>query len=168
MMENRYKIQGKRFKVQDLGGFSCTLPLASASVQRGFSLISAIFLLVVIAALGTFAVTISTSQQQSAVLDLRGASAYQAARAGIEWAAYGVSQTASGVKWTGCVPTTTLNGLGGTLAPFTVTVTCATPTSYVEGSNKIWIYNVTSKANTSAAVGTLGYVERDITVKLGR
>ena len=44
-------------------------------IQRGFSLISAIFLLVVIAALGTFAVTLSTNQQQSAALDVLGARA---------------------------------------------------------------------------------------------
>src|SRR4030065_2779656 len=57
---------------------------AMTQFQRGFSLVSAIFLLVVIAALGTFAVTLSTTQQQSAALDVLGARAYQAARAGIE------------------------------------------------------------------------------------
>jgi autotransporter translocation and assembly factor TamB len=42
-------------------------------MQHGFSLVSAIFLLVVIAALGTFAVTLSTTRQQSAALDVLGA-----------------------------------------------------------------------------------------------
>ena len=82
--DSRYKVQGTRFKIQGtrykIQGFLAPLPLASA--QRGFSLISAIFLLVVIAALGTFAVTLSTSQQQSAALDVLGSRAYQAARAG--------------------------------------------------------------------------------------
>jgi Tfp pilus assembly protein PilX len=60
------------------------------NIQHGFSLISAIFLLVVIAALGTFAVTLSTTQQQSAAMDVLGARAYQASKAGIEWGAYQV------------------------------------------------------------------------------
>lgn len=164
MMKNRYKIQDKRCKVKDTGAFPCTLPLAS--VQRGFSLITAIFLLVVIAALGTFAVTLSTTQQQNSSADVMGVRAYQAARAGIEWAAYGVSQ-ASGVQWTGC-PANSFNvgTLGGTLAPFTVLVTCPAPASYVEGTTTFWSYDVSVMAKTAATVGTPGYIERDINVKL--
>ena len=72
--------------------------------QTGFSLISAIFLLVVIAALGTFAVTLSTAQHQSQILDIMGARGYQAALAGIEWASYNVNQQPvnSQVAWAGC------------------------------------------------------------------
>jgi MSHA biogenesis protein MshP len=136
-------------------------------LQQGFSLISAIFLLVVIAALGTFAVTLSTSQQQSSAHDVMGARAYQAARAGIEWAAFGVSQTASGVQWAGCTPATNIGVLGGTLAPFNVAVAC-TSSSFVEGASTIWIYNVTATAKTAGNPGDTGYVERVISVKLGR
>ena len=162
-----HKEQCTGHKVQEPGNVPCVLPIASA--QRGFSLVTAIFLLVVIAALGTFAVTLSTTQQQAAAADVMGVRAYQAARAGIEWAAFGVSQTASGFQWAGCVPTTTFNAgtLGGTLAPFKVTVTCPAPASYVEGTATIWIYNVTSVA-TAGTVGSPGSVERDVTVKLGR
>lgn len=136
-------------------------------LQQGFSLVSAIFLLVVIAALGTFAVTLSTSQQQSSALDVMGARAYQAARAGIEWAAFGVSQTAPGVQWAGCAPTTNLGALGGTLAPFSVVVTC-TASSFVEGTSTFWIYDVTATAKTAGSPGDIGYVERVISVKLGK
>ena len=87
-------------------------------IQQGFSLVSAIFLLVVIAMLGTFAVTLSTTQHQSAAMDVMGSRAYQAARAGIEWAAYHVSTKNPGEKWDGCTATTpasSITGLGGTL-----------------------------------------------------
>ena len=134
---------------------------------RGFSLVSAIFLLVVIAALGTFAVTLSTSQQQSSALDVMGARAYQAARAGIEWAAFGVSQTAAGVQWAGCASPPSFGVLGGTLAPFSVAVTCAAASS-VEGTSTFWIYDVTATANTAGNPGDIGYVERVIKVKLGK
>jgi MSHA biogenesis protein MshP len=61
---------------------------ASTVRQRGFSLISAIFLLVVLAALGAAMLTISTVHQASSALDVQGARAYQAARAGINWGLY--------------------------------------------------------------------------------
>jgi MSHA biogenesis protein MshP len=163
MKTNKQKIQGASSKVQGERSFPCILSLAT--VQRGFSLVTAIFLLVVIAALGTFAVTLSTTQQQNSALDVMGVRAYQAARAGIEWAAYGVSQTASGVKWSGCLSSTNLGVLGGTLAPFSVAVTCNAASS-VEGTSTFWIYDVTTKAQTAGSVGNPGFVEREIGVKL--
>lgn len=56
--------------------------------QAGVGLVTAIFLLVVLAGLGVASVTLFTSQQASANLDLEGAKAYQAARAGIDWGLY--------------------------------------------------------------------------------
>jgi MSHA biogenesis protein MshP len=53
--------------------------------SRGVGLVTAIFLLVVLAGLGVALVTIFTSQQQTILLDEQGARAHQAARAGIEW-----------------------------------------------------------------------------------
>jgi len=60
---------------------------------RGFAIVSAIFILVVLAALGAFIVNISTSQQIGSALDVQGVRAYQAARAGIEWGLYQVNAT---------------------------------------------------------------------------
>lgn len=56
--------------------------------QAGVGLVTAIFLLVVLAGLGVASVTLFTSQQASSNLDLEGARAYQAARAGLEWGLY--------------------------------------------------------------------------------
>ena len=56
--------------------------------QAGVGLVTAIFLLVVLAGLGVAAVTLYTSQQASSDLDVEGAKAYQAARAGIDWGLY--------------------------------------------------------------------------------
>ena len=126
-------------------------------MQRGFSLVSAIFLLVVIAALGTFAVTLSTTQQQSSAMDVMGARAYQAARAGIEWGTYQALRNAGA-----CAVTTTLPALPGTLNGFTVIVTC-TPTAFVEngipGNSFLLVSNANAKQGTA---GTPSYVEREI------
>jgi MSHA biogenesis protein MshP len=51
----------------------------------GIGLVTAIFLLVVLAGLAVAMVTLSTAQQSASALDVQGARAYQAARAGIEW-----------------------------------------------------------------------------------
>ena len=56
--------------------------------QSGFLLVTAIFLLVILAALGAFILTISGTQQTSSALDVQGTRAYQAARSGIEWGSY--------------------------------------------------------------------------------
>jgi MSHA biogenesis protein MshP len=170
----RYKAQGVRCKVQcarqKVQGFllaSCTLRLVPdcsplASVQRGFSLISAIFLLVVIAALGTFAVTLSTNQQQSAALDVWGSRAYQAARAGIEWGAYQELINGS------CVAgPQTLAALPNTLAGFTVTVACTSYPSYNEAGNTVNMYQLLSTAS-QGAVGTPNYVERQMKVTIAK
>ncbi len=60
----------------------------SRARAAGFSIVAAIFLLVVLAALGAFILTVSTTQQIGSALDVQGARAYQAARAGIEWGVY--------------------------------------------------------------------------------
>src|SRR5665647_1830194 len=156
MNTNRRKDQGARCKVKTSAGFSCTLPLVPCASRfaRGFSLISAIFLLVVIAALGTFAVTLSTTQQQSSALDVMGARTYQAARAGIEWAAFHVANDPAPAT---CSTNFALNSLGGTLAPFSVAVTCAAASS-VEGTSTFWIYDVTATAKTAGSPGDTDYV----------
>jgi MSHA biogenesis protein MshP len=139
-------------------------------MQRGFSLISAIFLLVVIAALGAFAVTISTTQQQSAALDLLGARAYQAARAGIEWGAYQVlpNSAAVGGFAANCRAGATAQAVAmpGTLAGFAVNVAC-TSTAVSEAAATVNVYQLTSTA-TLGVVATPTYVERQIGVTIAQ
>lgn len=141
------------------------------SSERGFSLVTAIFLLVVLASLGAVMVTFFTAQQKSSSLDVLGSRAYQAARAGIEWAAYGVSQTAPGVLWGQCAAGTSFpaNTLSGTLAPFSVSVTCISSGPYTDGST-IYVYDITSAASgvNGAQPGQPDYVERVINVKMGK
>jgi len=146
----------------------------SKKMQRGFSLITAIFLLVVLSALGVMMVTFFAAQQQSSALDVMGSRAYQASRAGIEWAAYNVGQTAPGTQWAGCAAIPTLFGaaaaagpLAGTLSPFAVSLSCSS-VSAVEGTSTIYVYDMTSTAMYGGAPGGADYVERAISVKMGR
>jgi MSHA biogenesis protein MshP len=136
--------------------------------QRGFSLVSAIFLLVVIAALGTFAVTLSTTQQQSAALDVLGARAYQASRAGIEWGAYQVINSPATLACA-TLPASAANGpiaMTSNLQPFSVMLYCGTIAASEAGAT-VTMYQLTSIAQ-QGAVATAGYVERQISVTIAQ
>jgi MSHA biogenesis protein MshP len=102
-------------------GQSVRHPLRRPMVgQRGFSLFSAIFLLVMLSALGAAIVKVTSSSQIAAALDIQGERAYQAARAGIEWGLYRQLRQKS------CIDSTSFTlPAGTTLASFTVTVSCA-------------------------------------------
>lgn len=99
---------------------------------RGVALVTAIFLLVVLSGLAVAVVSLTTSQQSAASQDEQSARAYQAARAGIEWALFVTLQNGGlAANALGC-PRTPANAHSFTLpAPslsaFTVTVTCTQP-----------------------------------------
>lgn len=145
------------------------------TLQHGFSTITAIFLLVILAALGAFMVTFTGLQQRTIQDDILGVRAYYAARAGIDWALYRAldpdNTIAAGPAAFAACPTGTIaiNAMGGSLAPFAVTVTC-TDTSAgdpTEANRTIRVYQITATAcNQASCPGTpaAGYVERRVTV----
>lgn len=122
------------------------------STQRGFAIIAAIFLVVVLAALGAVMVTFSTVQQTTSALDLQGTRAYHAAKTGIEWGAY------QALRNGGCSGATI--SPGGTLAGFSVAVAC---TQYVttEAGNTVMLTQITATA-TQGTVGSPTYSERQL------
>jgi MSHA biogenesis protein MshP len=95
--------------------------------QRGFAMIAAIFLLVVLAGLGVGMANFSLLQHTSSAMDVQGARAYQAARAGIEWGLYQSLVLTLATCPAG--PTSFVPATAPTLAGFTVTVTCVTTTN---------------------------------------
>lgn len=96
-----------------------TRPWRSNRRQRGVSLITAIFLVVVLSALAGAIGNIYVSQQTSSAIDVLGVRALQAARAGVEWGVY--QQT----RLNSCAGTTSFAlPAGTTLSSFTVTVNC--------------------------------------------
>lgn len=142
------------------------------SVQRGFTIVSAIFILVVLAGLGAAMLTVSTTQHIGSALDVQGSQAYQAARAGIEWGLYQRLRLGAA-----CATNSfTLPAASTSLTGFTVTVTC---TSFADGSNGPTVYEIESTAcNQPVAGWTAGtvacpgaapganYVERRLKVTL--
>jgi Tfp pilus assembly protein PilX len=95
---------------------------------RGFSLIVTIFVILVLAALGAFAVRIGITQQQTMNFSLLNARAQSAADSGIE---YGANQALLGAN---CSASTVLNLAAPGLSGFTVTVTCSASAHNVAGT----------------------------------
>jgi MSHA biogenesis protein MshP len=90
--------------------------------SAGVGIVTAIFLLVVLAGVAVALVTIFTSQQQGMLLDEQGVRAGQAARAGIEWGLYHRVQARDGACADGSTTTVALEG--DVLRQFTVSVAC--------------------------------------------
>jgi MSHA biogenesis protein MshP len=125
--------------------------------ESGFVLPTAIFLLVILAALATYMVTLSRTSHLSSALDLQGGRAYQAARAGIEWAAWQLLQNPA----PSCAAVSPPLTLTGTLAAFSVDVSCVPAGTYTDGADTVEVYQITSTA-TSGLTGEVDYVERQI------
>jgi MSHA biogenesis protein MshP len=134
--------------------------------QRGFVIIAAIFLLVVLGALGGFMLTVGALSNTASGLDIEGAKAYQAARAGIEWGAYQVLQNSLN-----CASTTSFSP-GGSLSAYTVTVTCAAVLYSEITVSTGSIYTLIATACNHPAAGSCpgtvqdNYVERQLQVNL--
>lgn len=131
--------------------------------QGGFSLVTAIFILVILAALGAAMVTFSSAQHGTVAMDIQSARAYQAARAGIEWGAYEALQVPS-FNCTGAPFTLTFAGTN--LAGFTATVDCSV-TNHAEGANAVALFVLTSTA-TYGVVNTPDYVSRQVSARIAR
>lgn len=120
--------------------------------QRGFSLVSAIFIVVVLAFVGLMMVTIGEMQRATVSHAVQGARAYQAARSGLEWA---IHQSVAASACTS-LPSTNLTvpGLDG----FRVAVTCA-QSDVTEGGANYQVFALVATAEYGA-FGDVYYFSR--------
>jgi MSHA biogenesis protein MshP len=125
--------------------------------ESGFVLPTAIFLLVVLAALGATMASLSRTSHVGSALDIQGSRAYQAARAGVEWAAWQVLRNPAPA----CLAAPTALALGGALATMSVNVSCVQAGAYTDGADTLEVYRITATA-TSGVPGEVDYVERRI------
>ncbi len=121
-------------------------------IQRGFVMLAAIFLVVLLAALGAFMVTFSNTQHLTSALDVQGSRAYWAARTGLEWAA-GSSLAVA--------PTCPASPALLTVDGFSVSVTFICNSYDESGLSKTVIW-MTAIASSGGNVGDLGYIERSL------
>lgn len=131
-------------------------------IQRGFAIVSAIFLLVVLAALGGFIATVATTQHLGSALDVQGAQVFYAARAGTEW---GLQRALSAAT---CNATSSFAYGVGNIA---VTVNCLLIVPDEAGASPLYTITATActPGNAAAPVcpgdaANANYVERRLTV----
>ena len=153
--------------------------------QAGFSVVAAIFLLVVLAVLSVIIASVTGLQQASSQLDILGVRAYQAARSGVEWGAHRVLDPNHTLNPATCSPavmpscpaaSTNLNGLPGSLSPFTVTVGCIASPPTTEGNRSVGVFTLTATACNEPAGGvcpnpaptTNDYVERQVQASVSK
>lgn len=142
--------------------------------SSGVALVTAIFLLVVLAGLAVAVVALTTTQQATRTQDELGVRAYLAAKAGMEWALFTRLQGA-GLDCSS--PVTFALPANTTLAGFIVTITCETSTVFgvAAGSidptaNRITITatacNVPLAVGCTAPSNSPDYVRRVVTAQL--
>jgi MSHA biogenesis protein MshP len=153
-------------------------PFAPPTRQRGSLIIMGIFLLVILAGLVVYLTSVTTTTQAASAADASSARAYQAARAGIEWATFQVLRNSGGSFTTTTCPAGTsvnLPALGSTLSGYVVTVTCTRAGPITEGaSTGLLVYKFVANAcnipngstcpNTASVSAT--YVERELSATL--
>jgi len=120
--------------------------------QKGFTLVQAVFILVVLGLLGMVMVRLVGVQTSTGVMALQGARAYHAARSGLEW---GAARASTG----GCAGSMVIDN-------FNVTVSCSSE-SFTEGPiGPYAIYRIQSVAEFGS-YGSADYVSRRTEMKVG-
>jgi MSHA biogenesis protein MshP len=139
--------------------------------SAGIGLVTAVFLLVVLAALGVAMVVLTTSQQVSSMLDVQGTRAYQAARAGVEWGVYKQLQQQDCDKNPGNYPVTFQFPANTSLSTFSVTVSC-TKKQVSSGNSELSRYTIRAVAcnkpsgSCPNASNSQDYVQRVVEVQI--
>lgn len=146
--------------------------LASPRRQRGVSLVGAIVVTLALAGIAAYTMRASSTQHASSASDVLSVRAYQAARSGLEWAAYQVLKGDLSTGFcNGGATTDTISGLAGELSGFSVAVAC-TRTLHSQAGSSVYMYSVIATACNRASCPGSGaeanYVERQLTLVVGR
>jgi MSHA biogenesis protein MshP len=129
--------------------------------QCGFTLVAALFLIVVLAALGIAIVEFSAVQRQTVNLALKQTQAYFAAKSGLEYAfAFTETNYNQATPATACANAPLTPG-GNQLTGITITVTCSGNSQHTENGKVFTVYQYTSVA-TYGTYGQPDYVSRTL------
>ena len=126
------------------------------TAARGFSLISTLFLLVVVSGLASYLVNLSIAQQYSTALSVSALRGRHAALSGLEWVAYRINHVSSS-----CPPVPS----NLTIEGFSVTLTNCTQSVVTEGLSSYNLFDVTVSAERGV-FGDADYVNHAIRATL--
>lgn len=126
--------------------------------SRGFTLVTAVFLLVVVALVAGYALSIGTTQRADTTLSLLGKRGDFAARSGLEWGIAKVVQDNTCPVGTSFMPAGT--GIDG----FSVAVSCSSAT-VTEGASTYPIFTLTVTA-TRGSEGSEDFARRTVSAQV--
>lgn len=171
----RLRISNHRGRSPLLSSFPESRIRNPESVERGFAFITAIFLLVVMAAFAGFAVNFTMGAQATTAVAVQGVRAHAAAQAGVQWATFTLldpQNTAVAATPRDCFAGPVTLNLPSEFTGFAVQVDCArfpafgaSPSYHEEGVQRVAQYIVTATA-TNGTPGSLDYVERRLEARL--
>lgn len=122
--------------------------------QKGFTLVQAVFILVVLGLLGMVMVRLIGVQTSTGVMALQGARAYHAARSGLEW---GAARAVDG----NCVY---LPGTSLAIENFEVVVVCD-DSGFQEAGSEYIAYDINARAQFGT-YGDVSFVSRQLQMKI--
>ena len=127
--------------------------------QTGFSIVMAIFILIILSLLGSYMVKLSGVQHATSVFSIKSARAYQAAKAGIGWAVARIYSggNCSNISSASPLSFTDING-------FSVSLTCSSQ-SFSEGIDNPIVYKITAFSEFGA-YSSANYISRKLQVTL--
>ena len=125
---------------------------------RGFALVSALFLIAVLSALGAFLVNVVAVQHATPAMRVRAVRADYAARSGMAWAVHRALESAT------CADADFSLGEGA-LAGFSVSVRCAASVHDLSGAaTPYYVIDVSAQSGT---FGGADFVARSLQAKVG-
>lgn len=132
--------------------------------QRGVSIIAAIFLVLLFAALAAFMVSLTSTANITSAQDVQGIRAYQAAQAGVEWGLFQLDPNDNATALPACFGAATLNQIPG----FSVAVTCAAFGPFTEGTRTLRVYQIISTATVPGVAAPPAAVERQAEARVAK
>jgi len=131
--------------------------------QGGFSIVMAIFILVVLSLLGGYMVKLSGVQNATAVNAVQGARAYQAARSAIEWSIAKIITSAGDCR--GVTDDSALAALTE-VNSFNITLSFIyPPIDFSEGETNFTVYKINSKSEFGSYENA-GYISRTVEMSI--
>ena len=130
--------------------------MSRCRAAQGFSLVSALFVLIVVSLAGTAMLSLVATERRTSTMSLLGTRAYYGARSGVEWAASKIASDPTACP----APVTVFNLNEAALRGYQVTVTCSF-TDHLEGLVTTNVFRVVSVADRGV-FGQPDYVSRRI------
>ena len=145
-----------------IAGFARQWRIPPQSNSQGFSLLTTLFLLVVVAGLGGYLVNLASTQHLTSALAIQQSRAYYAAIGGLEWVAYQIQvQTDAGASPPACPTSPTTFSADG----FTITCRCQRSLHDVGGNPQYAMFDVTAEA-FRGNLGDWDFVRRTISATI--